>query len=257
MVNVARRLALFALVGAAPSCGGGATPTSPSPPAFTTRQSSHFTFRYTAIDESRITRTAAAVEDEYARIAADLGVTSMPTVTVTLYPNVESLRSAVAPLVGPIPAFASGLATAVDAIHIVSPNLPGVNYASGVTNIVHEFGHCVSYAVNPRIANNPRWLWESVALFEARQFDDAATRPFAAGTPPSFARLNTLEDTTIYSVGAWIGRFIVETWDVDRYRALVRTNGDLQGVLGVNEAAFFEQWAAFVRRTMDLDRTTP
>ena len=31
---------------------------------------------------------------------------------------------------------------------------------------VHEFAHVVSMYVNSTIPNNPRWLWEAVALYE-------------------------------------------------------------------------------------------
>ena len=32
---------------------------------------------------------------------------------------------------------------------------------------VHEFAHIVSLFVVPNFANNPRWLWESVAINES------------------------------------------------------------------------------------------
>ena len=154
-------------------CGGGSptlppAPAAPSPTAFATHASANFVFRYTPMDASTIAATAAAVEAEHARIVDDLGVAPMPPVTVTLYPDVESFRAGVAPLVGPVPAFASGLVTGPAAIHVLSPSLASSwSYASGMTAIVHEFAHCASLRANPSIANNPRWLWETVALYEA------------------------------------------------------------------------------------------
>jgi hypothetical protein len=250
-----RAAALVMLVaGVTATCGGGAqsaSPVAPSAPAtqFSTYQSARFTFRYTTLDAANVAQTAAAIESEHARITQDLNVAQMPTVVVTLYPNVDTLRQAVLPIVGPIPAFASGLVTAVDAIHIVSPNAASAGrYADAVVNIVHEFAHCVSLRVNPSFANNPRWLWESVALFEAGQYTDPRTLPyFSVGPLPTLAQLNSFDNTIVYSVGATFGRFIVDTRGSDAYLALVRANGDLDRVLGTTEAAFLNEWRAFVR----------
>ena len=125
----ARSLLIAVLACLSSSTCGGSTPlpTAPtSPPAasqFASFQSAHFTFRYTPIDASSIAQTAQAIEAEFARITEDLAVTQMPTVVVTLYATGDALRQAVAPIVGPLPSFAVGLATGVDAIHILSPNL--------------------------------------------------------------------------------------------------------------------------------------
>ena len=39
---------------------------------------------------------------------------------------------------------------------------------------VHEFAHGVSLHVNPRFGNNPRWLWEAVAIYEQADPDALA-----------------------------------------------------------------------------------
>ncbi len=136
-------------------------------PAFSTHASDHFTVRYTALDTATVAETATTLEGHYARITGDLGVTSQPRVTVTLHVDRASLQEAVRPIVGALPSFASGLVTGPDSIHILSPNLTGQwTYATAVTALVHEFAHCVSLTLNPSFGNHPRWLWESVALYE-------------------------------------------------------------------------------------------
>src|SRR5262245_27141714 len=68
------------------ACGGNKpSPTAPSAADVSTYQSSHFTFRYTALDAASVAQTAALVEAEHARVLADLAVTDMPPVSVTLY----------------------------------------------------------------------------------------------------------------------------------------------------------------------------
>jgi hypothetical protein len=117
-----------------------------------------------------------------------------------------------------------------------------------VTAIVHEFAHCASMAANPAIANNPRWLWESVALYEAGQVVDPRTLPYVtSGTPPTLAELSRIEDTRIYDVGGLIGEFVVVTWGRQALRDLVRRGGALQAVLGVDEATFTARWFAYAR----------
>jgi hypothetical protein len=235
------------------ACGGGGgvtsppAPATPPPVAFSSHASAHFTFRYAPMDAATIEATAAAVEAQHARIVSALGVPGMPAVTVTLYPDVDSLRAGVAPIVGSIPAFASGLVTGPTAIHVLSPRSPAWVGDAGLTAIVHEFAHCASMVLNPSIANNPRWLWESVALYEAGQVLDPRAFPYVTAGPfPTLAQLSRIEDTRIYDVGGLIGAYVVDRWGEHGMRDLVRTNGGLQA-LGVDEAAFVRGWHAYAR----------
>ena len=184
-----------------------------------------------AIDGSSIATTATALERDYARITAELAVRTTPRVHVFLYPTREALQSAVRPTVGDLPEFATGLVTGADAIHILSPNLTAVwSYLNGVENMAHELAHCVSLVINPRIANNPRWLWETVAVYEAGQFVDPRSLPYlAGGAAPSLESLNSFDNTRIYDVGYVIGEFIVSRWGRDGLIALVANNGNLRG----------------------------
>jgi hypothetical protein len=170
-------------------------------------------------------------------------------VTVTLYPDQESFRTAVVPLVGSVPSFASGLVSGPAAIHVLSPSLTSRwSYSEGLVAIVHEFAHCVSLNLNPAIANNPRWLWETVALYEAEQIVDPRTLPYmTAHQPPTLAQLNNIQDTSIYEVGGLIGEFIVETWGREALRDLVSTSGALESVVGLDETEFVSRWFDHVR----------
>ena len=251
-INGARVLALL-LAGLAPACGGGSppvgpTPASPPPPTvFETHPSANFSFRYTAVDAATVAQTAARVEAEHARITRDLGVSGMSRVTVTLYPDQASLRAGVAPLVGTIPSFATGLVTGPYAVHIVSPSAQPGAYDAGVVDIVHEFAHCVSLVANAELRNNPRWLWETVALYEAGQLVDPRGLAYIRSEPFTLAEMNSFSDLRIYDVGGLIGAFIVDTWGRDALPRLVRANGDVAAVLGVDEATFVGRFLSYVR----------
>jgi hypothetical protein len=250
-----RSVPALALVCAAlaPACGGGSPPAGPTPsatsaPVFETHDTANFTFHYTAVDATTVAQTAARLEAEQARITRDLGVTGMGRVTVTLYPDQASLRAGVAPIVGTIPSFATGLVTGPYAVHIVSPSAGPRGYDTGVVEIVHEFAHGVSLVANPGFANNPRWLWETVAQYEAGQLVDPRGLSYMTSLqPPTLAQLSQISDVRIYDVGALIGAFIVETWGREPMARLVRANGDVAAVLGVDEATFVSRWMAYTR----------
>jgi hypothetical protein len=236
------------------ACGDAAVAPTRSEAPSGSLSSAHFVFHYSALDGASVSTIAAAVEAQYARILDDLRTPAMPIVTVTLYPDHAALEAAVRPLVGTIPAFASGLATSQSEIHIMSPNAPGGGPIERMqSNLVHEFAHCVSLHVNPRFGNNPRWLWESVAIYESRQAVDLrAVRYMAALDPPSFETLGAVDDTRIYDVGYSIGEFIVSRWGQGALAPLIVANGDTVATLGVPLDDFQRQWFAFVRERYGL-----
>jgi hypothetical protein len=250
--RVKRTLLIVAALLAA-RCGGD-SPSGPSrngtETSFAQHTSAHFTFHHTATDAATIATTALTVEAEFARITADLQVSAMPQVAVYLHPDLPSMQAAVRPFVGSLPAGATGLVTAVDRIHVLSPTLAREwSYEDGRRAIVHEFAHCVTWRVNPTIGNNPRWLWESVAVYEAMQFvHPRRVHAFTAAQPPTLARLNAFDNTDVYDVGYVIGEFIVSRWGRDGLVSLIRSNGNLAQTTGLTEAGFVAQWAAFVQR---------
>jgi hypothetical protein len=233
------------------TCGGGETPTTPTPAAVSAFQphvTEHFTFQFTAMDAGSVAATATLVESQYARIVTDLGSPAVSRITVFLHPNAASMQPVLQDLSGAVSG-ATGLVTDARTVHVLSPNLATTwPYEVGIRAIVHEFAHCVSMHVNPSIPNNPRWLWETVAVHEAGDFIDPRTvASLTDGPPPSLARLNGFDNLDIYLVGYTIGEFIVERWGRAALVELVRNNGNLAPITGLTSAQFFAEWYAFVR----------
>ena len=245
---------LVLLSALAAGCGGAPPPSGPSPArTFQEYQSANFTFRYTTLDAATVADTAERVEAHHARVLGDLQLASMPRVTVTLYPDSPSLLEAVRAFVGPAPFTPSGVTGGPTTVHVISPNHTTTwSYADGITAIVHEFAHCVSMQINRSIANNPRWLWETIAVFESRQFVHPNTMPWLASGPPTFARLNGFDNADVYGVGFLIGEFIVSRWGQQGLGALLRNNGDTVAVMGLSETEFLAGWYDFVRRQHGL-----
>ena len=234
------------------ACGAPAAPSASASSASAVAApfaSAHFVFFYTTLDSRNIEVIARAAEAEYSRILHDLGVDTLPAVQVHFYADHQTLEAAVAALAGPIPSWASGLATAQDRIHLMSPNHPAyAPFERMLSNIVHEFAHCVSMRVNPRIPNNPRWLWESVAIYESGQFVDPRTLSYmTTSKPPAFAALNSLDNALIYDVGYTIAAFIVSKGGQAALDELVRNNGDVAATFGIALDAFERDWYGFVR----------
>lgn len=242
-----RRFVPLLLAALCPTACGG-TVSTPSSSVAGTYVSAHFSFQYTPLDASNIVETAAALEQQYDRILSDLGVSGLPPVHVTFYLDHGALEAATRPAAGVVPAWTAGLVTARDQIHLMSPNLPAwAPYQRMVSNLVHEFAHCVSLHLNARIANNPRWLWETVAVYEARQFvDPNALTYMRAHAPPTFDQLNSLDNTSVYDVGYLLGEFIATRWGQAALRELIAANGDTSIVLQLSLEDFRQQWFAFI-----------
>jgi hypothetical protein len=114
----------------------------------------------------------------------------------------------------------------------------------------HELAHCVSLYLNPRIANNPRWLWESAALWENRELVDPRTVDYmVAGQPPTLTQLDAdvMASRQVYQVGYTIAEFVVARGGQAALVRLVQANGDTASVLGLSAAEFEAAWYAFVR----------
>lgn len=116
-------------------------------------------------------------------------------------------------------------------------------------NAIHEFAHCVSRRVNKKIVNNPRWLWETIAIYESRQLVDPRKLPYLVShNPPGLKQLSDFSDTTIYEVGYLVGEYLVETKGKAVLNELIKNNGDIKQTLNMNDEEFTRQWFAFVRK---------
>ena len=237
---------LIAAAVAAAACDA-ATPTQ-TQPIWQQHATAQFLFHYTDGDAAGIAGLAAEANARAPRVAADLGAASMAQVRVYLYPTHAELASAVRPLAGDIPSWATGLVTSARDIHLLSTRAStSAEILAAATTVTHEFAHCATLHINPQSANNPRWLWETVAVYEAGQTRDPRTVPAVAAAPPAIATLNGFESTLIYDIGHTLGLFITERAGADALRRLVLSHGDTQTVLGMTPSEMLGAWHAWAR----------
>jgi hypothetical protein len=117
---------------------------------------------------------------------------------------------------------------------------------------VHEFAHLVSMQVNSNIANNPRWIWEAVALYENNEFVNPRTLSYMVnGNYPTLEELNTDYNSSnhyIYSVGYILLEYIVDTWGMDTVIGLIQNNGNITSLLSITIGEFESGWYEFVEQ---------
>ena len=241
--------ACLALVLGAIACGGE-TATSPSlsilaSESLTMRvQTAHFRVFAGATTPDAMLRAAGdRLEGEYARILSDLGVSSHPTVTVRIWQDATSYYGELTRFFGTRHQ-ATGYITGPTELRL----LAGGNLN---TNVVHEFTHAVSLNMNPRFGNNPRWFWETVALYENGEFVHPRSLEFLRnGNFPSLQQLNgdVTTDSPIYQIGYLLGDFIVSQYGRGPFLRLIETGADLQGILGISTAEFEAAWKSYVRQ---------
>jgi len=185
---------------------------------------------------------ADRLEAERPRVMSDLGVAALGPITVDVWREPAAWTAEVQRFFGR-PIDTNGYVTGPDQIRLLA-------VAAVERNATHEMSHCVSLYVNPGFANHPRWLWETVALYENREFVDPRSLTYmVAGQPPSLQDLDA--DVTasrrIYEVGYVLGEFIVARAGPAGLIGLIRSNGDTATVLGLAPTEFETAWYAFVR----------
>ena len=230
---IAAWLALAVLAAACRDDGGRspAEPPSPIPPAALPleRATAHFRLRYSAPTAPLVEAYAASLEESRPRIAGDLGVTALGPIEGHLHPDQAAFTAATGQR-------ATGAVDGPDRFHIVA-----VPYAPA--NAQHELAHNVTLHLDPRAGQGPVWLWESVALFEARQLVHPATVPYlAAGDFPTLAALDREGRYSIYDVGFTIAECIVDEWGLAGLRRLIVAGGDTRGALGVSVEELESRW---------------
>ena len=221
-------------------CGDG-SPTAPEVPTAPvslslSMETVHFRLQYTAQDADKMEAYAAALEANHSRITRDLGQPGLPRITGRFYPDQASYTAATG-------WNATGSVDGPTMFSVVASPLQ-------LSVPVHEFVHNVALHLTPS-AYETMWLWESTAVYEAEDFVHPATVPCLAsgGDFPTLAQVSTRGgDCDIYRVGYTIVELIVERWGYAELRALIRSHGNTQSVLGLSTEEFETAWQRFVEQ---------
>ena len=174
------------------------------------------------------------------RITRHLHVSTMPRMRVAIWAHDAGFYDAMRRDLGRAYAGAAG--------YLAGPTELRLLYRPATPHIaVHEFAHAVSLALNPRFGNRPRWLWEAVAIYEARDVTDAGGWTDDEKRFPGFAALNQYDSPLPYRWGYPIASFVIAQWGDSLYVDLIRSNGDIGTTLGVTEGQFGTMMERYLR----------
>lgn len=202
-------------------------------------ESTHFRYTYDSLAASDFEEIKTALENNFDSICNRYQVKDIPKMRVVIWSNVnEYNRSHNYQYNG-----SAGYVVSRDEIRIL---FIGKQTAS---NAVHEFAHAITLHVSNSFGNNPRWLWEAIAVYEAGQFIDPKTLAYMVNKQfPSLQSLSgdVNSTTQIYDVGYTLADFIIKTWGYPRLVELIKSHGDLNSTLNIREAAFEARWHQYL-----------
>ena len=157
-------------------------------------------------------------------------------VTVRIYRDLESFHKGINFPGAP----AQVLATAFgkDDIRMVSPRNAGPERWMLAYAAPHEFTHCVHLNIDYS-PNNPKWLWEGVAQYEARWFFDP--NELDSIKKKDFPSLASLDQGMEYMLGFVVIEAIKDLWGFDTVIDLIKNKGDVQKVLNIRQSVFEEK----------------
>lgn len=238
-----RLLVLWALAALA-GCGGGSAsdPTSPVESLSLRARTAHFEVHADLASDETVAEVAAGLEARYGRVVADLETGDVPLIRVEVWKDEGSFFAEMERYFGRR-YNATGYVTGPSVLRVLA--VPQV-----VRNATHEMAHAISLRANPTFANRPRWLWESVALFENDERVDPSSIPYLVqGRFPTLSDLDADPNASrqVYEVGYLIGEFVVARGGREGLLRLVRANGDVTTLGFASPAVFESEWASFVR----------
>jgi metallo-beta-lactamase class B len=190
----------------------------------------HFEFWYSDIDKANIDSLSFHLESKYEKILKDLKLTGLPITRVKIYPDLESFHYAINQPDAP----AEVLATAFgkDEFRMVSPTKGGDEL---MQFIAHEFTHCVHLNID-YAPNNPRWLWEGLAMYESGWIMDPTQ--IDAVKNKQFPALESLGNGMEYMLGYVIIEAIKDLWGSDALISLIKNRGNTEKAVGLNQKDF-------------------
>ncbi len=219
------------------------------PGAILTVSSGSFLLYYPEGHQDAAKEVLSVLEDNHARITANLRPVRTGLITVRLYPSLRDFHSAIGR--PNLPNWAVGAAWGDSEIRMVSPKNPGPihDYQQLILVAVHELAHVLTKRMGLVAPPHVAWLWESIALYEAGQTPHpAALRFLGTGKHLRFTSVTSaLEKPEIFHIGYTIMEYLVERHGYEAVRELVVHGGDIEQVLGMSVDEFYASWYDFTK----------
>ena len=200
---------------------------------------------YDSISGAKINPIREKLQQNADRITADLGVQLTNSFRVHIWGDYNSFLNAQVRIMGESYPGSRGW--------VMGLNDLAIYYNEDAPEIAeHEFAHCVSLHINRNFGNNPRWLWEAIAVYEAKEFSEpSSTKYLVEDDFPTIKELNGDFNTgtrKIYDVGYLLTEYILKEWGKDFLIELIKNNGNIEKVLQISTSEFEMGWETFVER---------
>lgn len=194
----------------------------------------HFIFLFSDVDTVTVDTLAATLESSYQKIVTDFNIKGLPVITVRIYPTAESFHNGIN-FPGAPPNI---LATAFgkNDARMISPHAVTAKEGAMLTHhIAHEFVHCVHLNID-YAPNNPRWLWEGIAMYESGWFMNPAEIDVIKNN--TFPSLMSLNNGLEYELGYVIMEAIHDLWGFNTILDLIKKRGDTNACLQISQEEF-------------------
>ena len=212
-----------------------------SPPAFTIEAIG-------AVQEESIEAIRTSLQSNMPRILTGLGLEELPQFVVKVWRDPNEFRS-VYESGGGVGGVTEGY------INTVSREVRVLENANVSQVAVHEFAHLAMLEINPTIAANPFWLWESVVLYLDGSGSPDTTKLTCITDQgmPTLAELNPQSSSIkVYRFGYLITEFILESWGQAGLLSLIQTNGDTEESIGIAQNQFERDLHEYLLKTYDF-----
>lgn len=196
----------------------------------------HFLFLYGPADSITVDSIAAEMERYYNKILSDFKLKRIPNVAVRIYPDLTSFHKGINWQNAPDQVLATAFGK--NDIRMVSPTNAGPERWMLAYVAPHEFTHCAHLNID-YTPNNPRWLWEGVAQYEAGWFFDP--KELEIIRKKQFPSLADLNNGMEYMLGYVIIEAIKDLWGFDTVIRLIKNQGDVEKVLKIEGKVFEEK----------------
>ncbi|WP_370980765.1 hypothetical protein [Agaribacterium sp. ZY112] len=201
---------------------------------------------YNKLPESLFSDIQSKLEANQERLLIDFHLDSMPRITIKIWSNVDEY------LAEQEKAF--GIRYPGSRGYIVSdPKEIRLLYTHGDTKNIalHELVHLLTLEVNPKFGNNPRWLWEAIAIYKSERSWKYANKPeqiedrFEMMSNELNSDFN--QSGAIYELGYTIGEYIEYKWGNEAFIVLIHSHGDFSELTSSPFNEIISDWQSFVK----------
>ncbi len=226
-----------------------------------TLKSEHFMISYSGIYKSEAEKLSKHLEGNYAEIRTNLKDVEHDLIKVFVYGSQFKFNAATG-----LKENTKGTSRGPNEFHFVWTNwFNSIFPDDPLKTALHEFTHCVQLNIlidkaketiitQDRLtfekefdkkfkAEYPRWLWESISIFEAKEVNTLSVK-YAKSKNLTLENLN--QGNQIYNIGYTIIEYLTQKWGKDILPKLIASFGNIEKTLNIKPEEFEKGWKAFL-----------